>query len=618
MQGQHGGERRGRISLVSVDATGLPGAPCPAILKAHLSFNQKATIMPTEISPLRIAIVGGGVAGLSSAYYLLKQARSSSSSSSRVLQIDVFERKTILGGNADTVVVDLGNYIDGDGKQQAYLRWADLGVNDVNLATYERLKAVMEEIGYLDRMKPLQDTTSYFNAAGTLALTDDAALRNGVSDPAFSLANADGGRLAPLASVVHRSALDLLDSITPDYTVQMFFDACVEQPQEMLAAAAKKLGILIDWNDTALPDRMRQVRDVIYYPRIAAMYFTDDRGPQALPLSAPFEYYRLQEGGVAPDRRYFDHGAQTWLEALAAWLVAQSGERVRVTIHTDAAVAVQVFPGYVHLRRDGVQPERYDLCVLAAHADDTMALLDFDASMTEWRKPLSDALTSVRYTYGYAVCHTYDGLLPNNRNLWRTYNVLQRSNGDSTFPYRMTYVENLHQNDPANLHYDKAGLPQFFVSLVDSLNQIPRQAMLDRVQEPHRIEPRMLAALPQATRHQLNGKALLSGYRSTADGLHRELDGKAWTMFKHNVLDAQCIAAQQAIESFNIANGKQIAQGRQPACALLFGGGWSNGAGLQEQCLAQSAKIAAWIAPALHTVLTPASAVHSRADAAAA
>ncbi|MEO7495481.1 MAG: FAD-dependent oxidoreductase [Massilia sp.] len=555
---------------------------------------------------LRVAIIGGGVSGLSTAYYLQKAA----ATSARQLQIDLYERKATLGGNADTVVVDLGNYIDGKGVPHAYLRWADLGVNDVNLATYVKLKAIMQEIGYLDKMKPLQDTTSYFNRSGSLALTDDAALREGVSDPAFSVANADQGKLAPLISVVHRSALNLLGTITPAYTVGHFFNACVAQPASMLGKAAAQLKISIDWDDPQLPVRLAQVRDAIYYPRIAAMYFTDERGPATLPLQSPFEYYRLQEGqgplAESPDRRYFEHGAQKWLEALANHLLAHSNDHCKVTVHTEVDVRVQVHSGRVSIAGPAVPPAPYALCVLATHADDTMRLLSFDGDMGAWAQKIYGVLSQVSYTRGFAVCHTYAGQMPQNKNIWRTYNVLQRESSDASFPYRMSYVENLHQNDPVNPQYSRAGLPLFLISLVKSLDEIPRETMLDRVRQTHRIAPGMLAALPRATRRQLNGEALHTGYRHQNDVTHPALRDKAWTVFKHNVLNAECIAAQDSIGIFNKATAEQIAQGRQPSCALLFGGGWTLGAGLQEQCIMQSELIAGWIAPALRAAVSPA------------
>jgi predicted NAD/FAD-dependent oxidoreductase len=555
--------------------------------------------MSGDSLPLRVAIIGGGISGLSSAYYLLKQARPGD----RPLHIDIYERKATLGGNADTVVVDLGDYLDGQGMPHAFLRWADLGVNDVNLATYVKLKKVMQEIGYLDNMKPLQDTTCYFNTAGSLTLTDDEALRDGVSNPHFSLANADDGKLSPLIRVVHQTALNLLGSITPQYTVGHFFSACIAQPAPMLGKAAAQLKIQIDWDDPKLTERLSKVRDDIYYPRIAAMYFTDERGPATLPLQSPFEYYRLQEGQGAdaanPDRRYFEHGAQKWLDALADHLLAQSDAQVTIRIHTNAHVRVQVLPGRVNVLGESQPPARYELCVLGTHADDTLKLLSFDHEMMDWGRRIASVLSQVTYTRSYAVCHTYGAKLPRNINVWRTYNVLQREPTDATFPYRMTYVENLHQNDPVNPQYSRAGLPLFLTSIVKSLHEIPHESMLDRVRDTLRLDAGLLDALPRATQRHLRGETLHTGYRAAHDMPHPKLADKAWTVFKHNVLNADCIAAQESINNVNLGVAQQIGAGQQPPCALLFGGGWTKGAGLQEQCLQQSELIAGWILPAL-------------------
>ncbi|RFA29256.1 hypothetical protein CAI21_10880 [Alkalilimnicola ehrlichii] len=90
-----------------------------------------------DTSHVRIAIIGAGISGLSTAYYLMQRAHAHGTP----LEIQLFERKQHLGGNADTVVVNLGQRYGANGPEGAYLRWADLGVNDVNLATYHRLKA---------------------------------------------------------------------------------------------------------------------------------------------------------------------------------------------------------------------------------------------------------------------------------------------------------------------------------------------------------------------------------------------------------------------------------------------------------------------------------------------
>ena len=569
--------------------------------------------MNTGNEPVRLAIIGAGVAGLSSAYYLLRDARPGD----RPLHIDIYERKATLGGNADTVVVDLGNQVDaargadGADATHACLRWADLGVNDVNLTTCVKLRAIMEQIGYLENMLPLQDTTSYFNRSGSLALTDDAGLRKGVTDPAFNLANAEGGKLLPLINVVHTAAVDMLPRISPAYTVGQFFNACVAQPAHMLAKSAVKLGTVIDWDDPQLRTLLTQVRDNIYYPRIAAMYFTDERnGPAMLPLQAPFEYYNLQEGkpgGPPAQRCYFDKGAQKWLEALADHLLLHSNARVKVAIHTEAEVKVQVRCARVAVAWESGSAE-HDLCVLATHADDTLKLLGFDSDMGEWAGKIRTTLSQVTYTRGFAVCHTFAGQMPPNKNIWRTYNVLQRESADASFPYRMSYVENLHQNDPANPQYAQFGLPLYLISLVKSLAEIPVETMLERVRTPHRVDPALLAALPRATQRQLHGASLATGYRSSADATDPALRNKAWTAFKHNVLNAECILAQDDIRLYNKGTGEQIRLGHQPSCALLFGGGWTRGAGLQEQCIEQGQMIADWIRPALRAALRSAAA----------
>jgi len=275
-----------------------------------------------------------------------------------------------------------------------------------------------------------------------------------------------------------------------------------------------------------------------------------------------------------------------------------------------------VEPGSVTVSGPGIGATTCDLCVLATHADDTLKLLHFDAKVANWRQKIHAVLTQVSYTRGYGVCHTWTGKLPANQALWRTYNVLQRPGTDTSFPYRMSYVENLHQNDPVNPQYSRAGLPLFLISMVKSLDEIPVDAMLDRVRDTQRVDPVMYAALPRATQRQLHGAAPQSGYRAPVEAVHAKYANKAWAVFKHNVLNAACIAAQQSIDNCNKAVASHLELGVPPECALLFGGGWTRGAGLQEQCIDQAQRIAAWILPALRAKAAPAPAPGAHATAA--
>jgi len=345
-------------------------------------------------APLRVAIIGGGVSGLSLTYYLQKLGcQKLGSDTDRQIEITLFERKATLGGNAETVWVDLGNRRLPGKPDAPYRRWADLGVNDVNLATSPRLRSLLEEIGELERMKPLENTESYFSRDGSIALTDDRGLFRGVSDPAHDLSQLEGGRLALLIAVVHRSAMNLVESrrITPRYTVDDFFDACGAAPAEMLAAAAEQLSVTIDWEDPALTARLERIRHSIYYPRISAMYFADDRGPGGMPLQAPFEYYRIQEGGSPPDRRYFEHGAQHWLEALCHHVThpLTPGPQVEIVRGVEVEARLGLQGVTLTERAPGERRWEADLLIMATHAEDALPRLTFDESLTDTRRSCS-------------------------------------------------------------------------------------------------------------------------------------------------------------------------------------------------------------------------------------
>lgn len=539
-----------------------------------------------------IAIIGGGVSGLSAAYYLQQQALSSG----QALDITVYERKPQFGGNADTVVVKLGTLQDGQGQpERPFIRWADLGVNDVNLATYVKLAALMKDIGYLQHMKPLQDTTSYFTADGNAYLTDDAALYNGVSDARFNLAAADGGELSKLITVVHQHAIELVappaggpPPVPVSYTVAHYFDSCIANPEGMLAATARHLKIQINWGDPAIPARITRIRDEIYYPRISAMYFTDNEtGPGGMPLQSPFQYYRVQEGGVTPDRRYFEYGSQHWLQALARWMAQHSTDKVKVQHHMGAAVKVTVSPASAVVTPAGSTPKHFDLVLMALHADDALAALDFNGIPPDTARTIQSTLRQVRYTRSYGVCHTDDRLLPRNRNVWRTYNVLVHPQSQQVQPYRMSYVENFHQNDPLNKPLDHIGLPMFFTTLLPDLKQIQANAVLTRLNGDE-VPQHLRDALPHLAHSHDPSSHPHTGYSHELGTTHASQAGQAWAMFKHNVLNSHCIDAQASMQAFNQDNAQQ------PLMPLFFGGGWTNGAGLHEQCLTQSQLLTQW------------------------
>ena len=153
---------------------------------------------------------------------------------------------------------------------------------------------------------------------------------------------------------------------------------------------------------------------------------------------------------------------------------------------------------------------------MATHAEDALPILTFGDGLTEIQQGLQHILGKVRYTRSFSVCHTAAARLPPNRNLWRTYNIEVRNPEDTFFPYRIDYVANRHQNDAENSDYNQAGLPQYFVSLVDDLNKIPHREMLERRPSPLNDS---IATDPNE-----------AGYRDRLPPLGSALEAKAWKL----------------------------------------------------------------------------------------
>jgi predicted NAD/FAD-binding protein len=534
----------------------------------------------------QIAIIGGGVSGLSTAYELAKQAKEHNVKT----KIVIYEKKDSLGGNAQTVAFSLGykKGIQSEDNNIEYIRWSDLGVNDINLSVYTTVKEVMQDIGYLNKdntnLLPLENSECYFTLDGHTALTDDSDLQRGVIDPRYSLQHIENGYLQKFIELLNDAAIKAIypDGLNNeenlDITCADFFDGCAQNPKKTLEPFAKIKDWYkeSDWNNKEWLKKASkwviQLRDNVFYSRISAMYFANDAGPENMLLAAPFKYYMIQEGinnskvKDEADRRYFVGGAQRWLEFLADYLTDQdkiNNKWVDISIiNQQASVSVtdeglQVF--------SGSSLSDYDYTIVTTHANDALRLLTFEQKDTDQEANIVEILSKISYTTSVAVCHTWSGLLPPNRNLWRTYNVIIRK-GVSLKPYSMTYVCNRHQNDAANSEYDCSGLPQFFVTLNPQL-PIPDDAIVRKV--PKSLIPSHL--------HNILPKQTLD----TLDNLNTESDEKAITYFHHNLIDKPCFLAQRALKKYHDTKP-----------TLYFGGGWSNGSGLHEECWLQSRDIA--------------------------
>ena len=540
---------------------------------------------------LKIGIIGGGVSGLGAAYELRRNAIITCTE----LDIYIFEKQATLGGNADTVVVDLGKWKTAEKIPADYQRWADLGVNDINLTAYKRIARIMKEIGYFDKddpganpkMMPLENTETYFTWDNRVLLTGDAELEHGVSNPDFAIEARNDGKFELWVDVIYKAAdavVEKGESLNINITVEEFFDLVIGEPKKTLEHYAPPD---VDWDDPELITMLTEARDYIFYPRISAMYFTNDYGPEKMLLAAPMCYYRIQESKgdsnaeEKADRRYFVGGSNRWLQALKDNLLddTKGGGLVKVSYIGDFSARVKVTDCGVRISSDDSE-DVFDVqhCVVAVHADDAARLLDFQYSGEQASSAVTvlKILQAISYTRSIAVCHTYSGIMPANRNQWRSYNVLIRQDC-SLKPYSMSYLCNRHQNDAAGSRcseYNQLGLPQFFVTL-NPQREIPDEYIL-RVVSENALENNLRAELPQLNLPDSN--SFVYGRLKPGD--------KAVVNFKHNLIDRSCFLAQRDLIGYH-----------KNATNLFFSGGWSNGSGLQEECWQQAERVAKLIIP---------------------
>lgn len=439
--------------------------------------------------PRRVAIIGGGLGGLTAAAFLHGQT---SKDGRWTYACEVFEASTRIGGNMWT----------------AYLRDvaepADLAVNDFNAATYKEMMALLatlEAAGHKVEYGPLLDEASFFTApdagGAPVSFTTDevAAPWRHLSRPYLWLLWWDLRRFRGYADEV------MHDERYAGMTVAEF----VREKR---------------FTDT--------FRDLMLYPRINAMYFVSGT-PGGMPIRGVMYYYLLQEGygsPEAPRRMFFKQGASAWAEALLAYV---KGLGATVRLGADATASEE--GGRLRVAwRDaaGQHGDLFDLVVCAVQPAQVERVVPFVAPALLTRMHAFGAFKAT------ATVHRDERVMPPDKRHWRTYNVLIDRSG-RPYPYTMSYVNAMHSGK------DEARPP--FVS------------------ETTRPRP--------DTVYQM---------RDLADPSRGYVDARA--EFTHNTVSLGTMAFQARLHEHQGGHG------------VYYTGGWTNGAGLQEQIIAQSRHVA--------------------------
>lgn len=319
---------------------------------------------------LSVAVIGSGISGMAAAWLLSERH-----------EVAVYESAPRLGGHSNTV----------DARHRLGTTPVDTGFIVFNEVNYPNLTALFDHLGVPTKSSDMTFAVSLDDGRIEYAAKDLGAL---LAKPSNLFSPRFWSMAADLWRFYHRASADISPTDSELITLGDYLDAKgygeAFQKDHLLPQAAAI------WS--APPDAIRD------YPACAFVRFFENHGLLKV-VSRP--QWKTVEGG---SRAYVDK------------LTSRYRDRVRLGC---GAKSVRRVPGGVEVLDAHGRVERYDQVVIAAHADQALALLDH---------PTDDEnrlLGAFRYTRNLAVLHTDPRLMPTRKGAWAAWNYVGRSEGSS-------------------------------------------------------------------------------------------------------------------------------------------------------------------------------------------
>ena len=373
-------------------------------------------MMPIE---RHVAIIGGGAAGLTAAFFLHNRPAADGSA---IFRCTVFDASPRLGGNVFSAYL---------GAQPYQSPFVDLGVNDFNTTRYHDFMAVLRELerlGYPVPHAPLIDTTTWYTPRGVTK----------------------GAQIYTEADLAHPET-QFLANIARDWDA---FQDVAHQVLTQIRYATMSVDEFIAEQGYSYDFAEYNLR-----ARINGMYYSNGRAPGEMPIRAVMSYYHLQEGLGAErkvgaraarlaageedpsTRHYFVNGASDWLRQLTRCLTDRGVELrlgARPTAYLAETGAWRVLSG-----APGGDRTEFDHVISAVPAEEV------SRSIALGLPPLMDTLLAqFEYLDSMAIVHDDEAMLPADRSRWSTYNILVYPPATRSLrPYTITYVDRKHQGE---------------------------------------------------------------------------------------------------------------------------------------------------------------------------
>lgn len=330
----------------------------------------------------KIAIVGGGVAGIVAAY-LLDQHH----------QVTLFEQNDYLGGHTHTIEVP-------DGPDAGVA--VDTGFIVLNDATYPLFLKFLAQLGVKTRVSDMSFGFQCHQSGLVYAGTDLNGLfaqRSNLVKPVFYRF------LLEIVRFCKQACADLERGDVPRVTLGEYLESGGYSPYMV---------------------------DNYLVPMAAAIWSTPALQIHDFP-AGPFLHFFRNHGLLSlrnrPKWRTVVGGSHAYVKAFARHFGG--------ILHLDSAIqGIRREPGRVCLLLDDGSAQYFDQVVIATHADQALRLLQ-DPSKQE-----QVLLSPWEYQCNHTVLHSDSSLLPPQRHAWAAWNFTRESRDQGEGPVFVTYYMN--------------------------------------------------------------------------------------------------------------------------------------------------------------------------------
>lgn len=341
----------------------------------------------TAANRKKVAVIGGGISGLSAAWLLGKSA-----------DVTLYEAESRLGGHADTAIVEAPH-----GPVAV-----DTGFIVYNETTYPNLTALFAHLGVATKGSDMSFAVSI----------DDGRLE--YSGGSFS------GLFVQKRNFLRPRFYAMIRDIVRFYR---------EAPVDVSALGLESLDSYLDRHRYG-----RAFRDEHLYPMAAAIWSTPAGQVGRYPAASFIRFcenHGLLRIVGRPVWRTVDGGSVAYVDKLRS---AMTGH-----VRAGSPVAqVRRLPEGVVVTTVSAVAERFDDVVLATPADTALTLLA-DPSARE-----AALLSAFRFSKNEAVLHSDPALMPQRPGAWSAWNYLARSNdpGRLAVTYWMNRLQGLDRRTP--------------------------------------------------------------------------------------------------------------------------------------------------------------------------